>query len=176
LRTQQLIAFETGVANVADPLGGSWYVEELTNQIEEKAENYFKQIEELGGVVEAIEQGFQQREIAEASSAYQKLIEDNHRYVVGVNEFVKEDEELDIPILEIGGEIEDRQVARLKETRETRDQADVTTKLNDITAACKEGRNVMQPIILAAKSYATVGEIVDAMKIVFGEWQETSVI
>ncbi len=176
LRTQQLIAFETGVANVADPLGGSWYVEELTDKIESKAEAYFKEIEELGGVVNAIEQGYQQRQIAEASSAYQQKVDRKERYVVAVNKFCKEDEKIEIPILEIGGEIEDQQVEKLRNLKISRDENAVKNYLGAITAACKNDDNIMPAIISAAKAYVTVGEIVDAMKIVFGEWQETSVI
>lgn len=176
LRTQQLIAFETGVCNSIDPLGGSWYVEELTDKIEAEAEDYFKKIEELGGVIPAIEQGFQQHEIAEASSSYQKKVDKKERIVVGVNEFIKEGEEIEIPILEIGGEIETRQVEKLRKIRASRDKHAVSEKLDAITSACRNGDNVMPVIISAAKAYATLGEIVDAMKIVFGEWQETSVI
>ncbi|NOZ07739.1 MAG: methylmalonyl-CoA mutase family protein, partial [FCB group bacterium] len=176
LRTQQLIAFETGVPNVIDPLGGSWYVEALTDKIEAAAEAYFKKIKDLGGVVNAIEQGFQQREIAEASSAYQKKVDEQERYVVGVNKFIKEDEEIEIPILEIGGEIEDKQVEKLRNLKTSRDETGVRECLNAVTSACRNDENVMPSIIAAAKAYATLGEIVEAMKVVFGEWQETSVI
>ncbi len=176
LRTQQLIAFETGVPNVIDPLGGSWYVEDLTDKIEAAAEKYFKKIKDLGGVVNAIEQGFQQREIAEASSAYQNKVDAQERYVVGVNKFIKEDEKIEIPILEIGGEIEDRQVEKLKDLRTSRNEDEVRKCLQAVTTACRSDENIMPSIIFAAKAYASLGEIVDAMKKVFGEWQEMSVI
>ncbi len=176
LRTQQLIAFETGVANVADPLGGSWYIEHLTDRLEEKAEEYFKKIDELGGVIPAIEQGYLQREIAESASAYQKLVDSKKRIVVGVNEFVKKDEELDIPILEIGSETEDRQLEKLNTLKKKRNTKLVERSLQELTDACADGKNIMPPLIKAAKSYATLGEMVDAMKQVFGEWTETTVI
>lgn len=175
LRTQQLIAFETGVANVADPLGGSWFVESLTNTMEDHAEEYFKQIDELGGVIPAIEAGFFQREIAKSASDYQRLVDSKKRLVVGLNEFVKEGEVIDIPILEISAEAEKTQLDALKSLRSQRDNGKVHTSLEKVTEACQNGTNIMPPIIEAAKQYATLGEIVDAMKQVFGEWQESSI-
>lgn len=175
LRTQQLIGYETGVANVIDPLGGSWYVEELTNKLEAEAEAYFEQIDELGGVIPAIELGFFQREIAKAASDYQRLVDEKRRIVVGVNEFVKEDEKIDIPILEIGKEAEENQINAINQLKEKRDEQLVTQKLADIKTACSGNDNIMPPIIEAAKAYATLGEIVSAMKEVFGEWQESSI-
>ncbi len=175
LRTQQLIAYETGAANVIDPLGGSWYVEALTDKLEEEAEAYFKQIEDLGGVIPAIEVGFFQREIAQAASDYQQLVDEKRRIVVGVNEFVKENEEIEIPILEIGSEAEEKQIAAIKNLKTMRDNALVEKKLNEIKEACRNKDNIMPPIIEAAKAYATLGEIVAAMKAVFGEWQESSI-
>ena len=175
LRTQQLIAYETGAANVIDPLGGSWYVEALTDKLEEEAEAYFKQIEDLGGVIPAIEVGFFQREIAQAASDYQQLVDEKRRIVVGVNEFVKENEKIEIPILEIGSEAEKKQIAAVRNLKTMRDSALVEKKLNEIKKACSNKDNIMPPIIEAAKAYATLGEIVAAMKAVFGEWQESSI-
>ena len=175
LRTQQLIAFETGVANVADPLGGSWFVEELTNQIEARAEEYFRQIDEIGGVIPAIEAGFFQREIARAASDYQQLVDEKKRLVVGVNEFVKPGEEIDIPILEISESAEQDQIESIQKIKSERNNEKVATSLSAITDACRDGSNIMPPIIHAAKHYATMGEIVAAMKEVFGEWQESSI-
>ena len=175
LRTQQLIAYETGVANVVDPLGGSWYLEKLTDQIEIKAENYFKEIENLGGVIPAIEQGYFQREIARAASDYQAKVDSNKRIVVGVNEYVKENEEIEIPILEINDETGKNQCIKLQEIKNTRDDFQVKENLDAIKIACRNGDNIMPLIIKAAKSYATLGEIVNSMKDEFGEWQETSV-
>jgi len=176
LRTQQLIAFETGATNVVDPLGGSWYVESLTDKMEASAERYFEKIDDLGGVIPAIEMGYFQREIADASSEYQNKVESKQRIIVGVNEFVKENEEIEIPILEIRKEVENEQVKLLSALRATRDNSAVHTSLDAITNATKNNENVMPLIIEAAQSYATMGEIVDSMKVVFGEWEETSVL
>ena len=176
LRTQQLIAFETGVTNVVDPLGGSWYVESLTDQLEEGVEKYFDKIDKLGGVIPAIEMGYFQREIAEASSEYQNKVESKQRVIVGVNDFVKENEKIEIPILEIRKEGEEEQISRLKSLKESRDENVVKESLAAITEAAKKSANLMPLIIDAAKSYATMGEIVDAMKVIFGEWEENSVL
>ena len=176
LRTQQLIAYETGVANVVDPLGGSWYLEELTDKIENEVYEYFSKIEELGGVVEAIEIGYFQREIAEAASEYQRRVDARRRIVVGVNEFSKVDEKIDIPILEIRKEVQDEQVKRIELIKANRNSELVKNKLNDITKACSDNTNLVPLIISAAKSSATMGEIVDSMKEVFGEWQEKATI
>jgi len=175
LRTQQLIAFETGVANVADPLGGSWYVESLTDQMETRAEKYFDEIENLGGVIPAIEKGYFQMEIARAASDYQQKIDDKQLIHVGVNAFIKQDEEIKIPLLEIGDEAENRQVNALAHLRNERDENAVQLALSQIQDACTNGYNIMPPIIAAAKSFATMGEIVVAMKAEFGEWQEAAV-
>ncbi len=176
LRTQQLIAYETGVANVVDPLGGSWYLEELTDKMENEVYEYFSKIEELGGVVEAIEIGFFQREIAEAASEYQRRVDTRRRIVVGVNEFSKADEKIDIPILEIRKEVQDEQINRIELIKANRNNDLVKNKLNDITKACRDNTNLVPLIISAAKSSATMGEIVDSMKEVFGEWQEKATI
>ena len=176
LRTQQLIAYETGVANVVDPLGGSWYLEELTDKMENEVYEYFSKIEELGGVVEAIEIGYFQREIAEAASEYQRRVDTRRRIVVGVNEFSKADEKIDIPILEIRKEVQDEQIKRIEFIKANRNNDLVKNKLNDITKACSDNTNLVPLIISAAKSSATMGEIVDSMKQVFGEWQEKATI
>ena len=175
LRTQQLIAYETGVSNVVDPLGGSWYIEKLTDDIEQKAEEYFSEIEALGGVVPAIEQGFFQREIAKSASDYQNKVDEGKRIVVGVNKFVKENEEIDIPILEIGSEAGQDQLKKLSELKKDRNNKNVEDAISKIRKACKEETNLMYPIIDAAKKYVTLGEIVDALKGEFGEWQESAV-
>ncbi|MAD51653.1 MAG: methylmalonyl-CoA mutase family protein [Candidatus Marinimicrobia bacterium] len=175
LRTQQLIAFETGAANVADPLGGSWFVEELTDKLEKEAEKYFHTIEEMGGVIPAIEKGFFQREIAYAASEYQRKVDSKQRIVVGVNEFVKDDEKIEIPILEIGDEVGQRQVEALNKLRTERDEDAVQQALSNIQEACINGTNLMKPIVDAAKAYATMGEIVLSLKAEFGEWQEAAV-
>ncbi len=175
LRTQQLIAYETGVSNVVDPLGGSWYIEKLTDDIEQKAEEYFSEIEALGGVVPAIEQGFFQREIAKSASDYQNKVDEGKRIVVGINKFVKENEEIDIPILEIGSEAGQDQLKKLSELKKNRNNKNVEDAILKIRKACKEETNLMYPIIDAAKKYVTLGEIVHALKGEFGEWQESAV-
>lgn len=175
LRTQQLIAFETGVANVADPLGGSWYIESLTDRMEKEAEAYFRQIEDFGGVIPAIEEGFFQREIAHAASDYQKKVDERSRVVVGVNRFEKENEEIEIPILEIGNAAEEEQVKALHDLRRERNQDEVDAALAEIRETASGTGNILPPILKAAKAYATLGEIVDTMKLEFGEWQESAV-
>ena len=175
LRTQQLIAFETGVANVADPLGGSWFVESLTDHMETEAEKYFEEIENLGGVIPAIEKGYFQREIAYAASEYQQKIDDKELIHVGVNDFIKEDEEIEIPLLEIGDEAENIQIGSLTKLRKERDENMVQKALSRIQEACANSDNIMPPIIEASKALATMGEIVIAMKAEFGEWQESAV-
>jgi len=175
LRTQQLIAFETGVANVADPLGGSWFVESLTDHMETEAEKYFEEIENLGGVIPAIEKGYFQKEIAYAASEYQQKIDDKELIHVGVNDFIKEDEEIEIPLLEIGDEAENVQMESLTKLRKERDENMVQKALIRIQEACANSDNIMPPIIEASKAFATMGEIVVAMKAEFGEWQEAAV-
>ena len=175
LRTQQIIAYETGVANVADPLGGSWLIESLTNQLEQEAEKYFEEIERLGGVIQAIEKGYFQREIARSAKNYQKLIDEKQLFIVGVNQFDKDDENIDIPILEIGPETEQIQVKALNELKSTRNETTVQQALHKIQETCSNGGNIMPPIIEASKVYVTLGEIVTAMKAEFGEWQEAAV-
>ena len=173
LRTQQLIAYETGIANVTDPLGGSWYVESLTDQLEEEAEAYFQKVEEMGGVIAAIEDGFFHREIARSAFEYEKKINDKSRIVVGVNDFIKEDEEIEIPILKIGKEAEEDQNAKLKALRNTRAPQSVKLALDNVRKAASSEQNLMPPLIKAAHAGATLGEIVIEMKKVFGEWNET---
>ena len=175
LRTQQLIAYETGVTNVVDPLGGSWFLEKLTDEMEEKTEEYFSEIDDLGGVIHAIEQGYQQREISKSASIYQDKIDNNKRVVVGVNKFINDEKEIDIPILEIDTRAEQSQMEKLDQLIKNRDRQQVKNSLKQIIETCQSGDNLMPVIINAAKSYCTLGEIVDAMKTEFGEWQENSV-
>ena len=174
LRTQQLIAYETGVANVSDPLGGSWFLESLTDQLESDAEKYFEDIEKNGGVIQAIEDGYFQREIARSAEDYQKLIDEKQLYIVGVNKFNKEDENIDIPILEIGPEVEKERINSINKLKANRDQTLVQQSLNAIQECCKNKKNIMPAIINAAKSNVTLGEIVTVMKVEFGEWQEAA--
>ena len=174
LRTQQLIAYETGVSNVVDPLGGSWFIENLTNEIEEETEKYFNEINNLGGVVSAIEQGYQQREISKAASIYQHKIDNNKRIVVGVNEFINDQQDIDIPILEIDTRAEQNQIEKLNQLKNNRDPKEVERSLIEIKKACNNGNNLVPLVIDSAKAYCTIGEIVETMKAEFGEWQESS--
>ena len=176
LRTQQLLAYETGVTNVVDPLGGSWYVESLTDNMEEGAMKYFDDIKNKGGVIECIENGYFQKEIANSSSDYNNQLESSNRYVVGMNKFVKENEEIDIPILKISKKVEEEQINKLKKIKKKRDESVVNDKLLKIKKAAQTKENLVPLIIEAALDYATLGEIVEAMKSEFGEWQEKSVI
>ena len=173
LRTQQIIAFETGVANVVDPLGGSWYIEHLTDKIENEAENYFTEIEKLGGVIPAIEDGYFQREISRSASEYQAKVDKNHRIVIGVNKYKDNSNEIDIPLLKIDDNVGMNQIRKLKLLKKSRNQSNVNSILEKITEECKRDSNLMPFIISAAKEYATLGEIIKAMKNEFGEWQET---
>ncbi len=171
LRTQQIIAHETEVTNTIDPLGGSFYVEALTNRMEEEANEYFRRIESLGGVIPAIEKGFFQQEIADAAFRYQLEVDAKRRIIVGVNEYVEE-EPLEIPLLEMDPEGYDRQVRRLQELRRTRDNREVTRTLHEVREAARNGKNLMYPILDAVAAYATLGEIMGVLREEFGEWEE----
>ena len=173
LRTQQIIAYETGVPNVVDPLGGSWFVEQLTNSMENSARQIFEEIDNMDGVIECIESGYFQKKIANSSIDYQRKVDSKQRIIVGVNKFEKEDEEIDIPILKIRKEVEIEQIERIKKVRIERDNGKLENKLNKITEACKTDENLIPLIVDATQSHATLGEIVDSMKKVFGEWNET---
>jgi methylmalonyl-CoA mutase N-terminal domain/subunit len=175
LRTQQVLAYETNVTNVVDPLGGSYYVEALTDEIERQAEDYFRQIEEYGGVIEAIEAGFFQREIADASYRYQRSLESRDRVIVGVNGFQKEESQGDLDLLKIGREIELGQARSVQQVRADRDQGAVDRSLAALKLACAGDANVMPPLIDAVRALATEGEIVAAMAEVFGRYVERSV-
>ena len=174
LRTQQIIAFESGVVNSVDPLGGSWLIEKMTDELEEKAMQHFDKIDSIGGVIEGIELGYFQKEIADSSIEYQRKVESKQRIIVGVNEFYKEDEEIDIPILKIREEVESEQVSNIQDIRKKRNNKIVAEKLKDIAeAASGQKINLIPLIISAAKNNATLGEIVDSMKKVYGEWSES---
>ncbi len=172
LRTQQILAYETGVPHTIDPLAGSYFVEDLTNKMEQKAETYFKKIEDLGGVIPAIEKGFFQKEIARAAYQYQNEIENEDRYIVGVNKFKDEDEKIEIPILEVGPDVEKRQRENLKKLRAERDNARVKACLADLKHAAQNDINLMPKLVECARAYATVGEMINTLKEVFGEYVE----
>jgi len=175
LRTQQIIAEESGVANTVDPLGGSYFVEALTNQMERGVWDYFRRIDELGGVIPAIEQGFFQREIADAAYEYQRRIESGEQIIVGVNAYTIE-EETPIPILKIGPEIEAKQRERLARVRRERNAARVKAALAEVRRAAQDGDNLVPPILEAVKAYATLGEIIDELRGVFGEYEEVLIL
>ncbi|MFX1579070.1 MAG: methylmalonyl-CoA mutase [Promethearchaeota archaeon] len=175
LRTQQVLAHESGAANTIDPLAGSYYVEALTNEMEEEAYNYFDKVEALGGVVEAIEKGFFQREIADASYRYQKEIENGERTIVGVNDYVLEGEEITIPVLKIDPEVERRQIERTQKIRKDRDNKKVEDILDGLRKASEGDENVMPYIISAVREYATVGEIFQVWRDLWGEWDEPKI-
>jgi methylmalonyl-CoA mutase, N-terminal domain len=172
LRTQQLIAHESGVPYVTDPLGGSWYVEWLTDTMEAEAEKYFAKIDELGGMVRGIEDGFFQREIGRSAYEYQQALEKEERIVVGVNKHVEESEPLEIPLLYIDETAGEEQSARLAAIRARR--ADPEPLLEAVREACRSNENLMPRLIAAAEGDATLGEIVSAMKDVFGEYREAA--
>jgi len=175
VRTQQIAALETGVTNTIDPLGGSYFVEALTDELERQAYEYFHQIDEMGGMIEAIEAGFPMREIAEASARYQRELEEKKRHMVNVTIYEPQDEQ-DVETHRIDPEISQRQLDRLKELKARRDNGRVQKSLEDLKQACRGEENTMYPIIEAVRAYATVGEISSAMQEVFGSYRETPVI
>jgi methylmalonyl-CoA mutase N-terminal domain/subunit len=175
LRTQQVLAHETGVANTIDPLGGSYYLEDLTNRLEAEAYDYFERIRALGGVIPAIKENFFQREIAEASFRYQREVEEGRRVVVGVNRYV-DPQDRGVETLRIDEALERKQVERVASLRERRDSEAVERALARLRAdAADEGRNLMPAIVEASKAYATLGEMCDALRDVWGVWRETPV-
>jgi methylmalonyl-CoA mutase N-terminal domain/subunit len=175
VRTQQIAALETGVTNTIDPLGGSYFVEALTDELERQAYEYFGQIDEMGGMIEAIEVGFPMREIAEASARYQRELEEKKRHMVNVTIYEPQDEQ-DVETHRIDPEISQRQLDRLAELKERRDNDLVRKRLEELEGSCRGDGNTMYPIIEAVRAYATVGEISSAMQKVFGSYRETPVI
>jgi len=181
LRTQQVIAHETGVTNTIDPLAGSYFIERLTNEMEEGARDYLRRIDELGGMVRAIEVGFPQQEIANSAYAYQRAVERGEKVIVGVNRFVDENEQRPIPILFIDEALQRRQMERLATLRKTRDKDRWSRAMDDLRAAALGrdpwGKDLLMPKILeAVKAYATVGEIIGVLREVWGEYTEPNII
>ena len=170
LRTQQIIAHETGVTDTVDPLGGSYFLETLTNQVEAGAYDYFRRIEDGGGVIPALEAGFFQREIAEAAYRYQQEEDRRERITVGVNDYQIE-EDISIPLLRVDREGEAQQVKRLNQLRRSRDDRAVAQKLRDLEQAARGSDNLMPPLLEAVKAYATLGEMMGVFREVFGEYQ-----
>jgi methylmalonyl-CoA mutase N-terminal domain/subunit len=175
LRTQQIIAHESGVINVVDPLGGSFFLEKLTLDMEREAKAYFEVIDRMGGMVEAIEQGFPQREIAEASYRFQQAVEAREKIIVGVNDYVQEDE-TPIPILYIDESTAERQLSRLQQLRATRDNDRVRRATDVLKETARGMGNTMYPLMDCVRAYATVGEMCDALRDVWGEYEEVPLI
>ncbi|MGD2250786.1 MAG: methylmalonyl-CoA mutase family protein [Candidatus Methanofastidiosia archaeon] len=174
LRTQHILAHESGTVNTVDPLAGSYFIEDLTNTIEEEAHNYIKKIDAMGGVLKAIETGFIQKEIQESSYKYQKNVESGQRTVVGVNQYTI-DEEITIDLLKMDPEIEKKQKKQLQKMKETRDTKKVEDKLQELRKAAETDQNIMPLIVEAAKQYATIGEMCDILREVFGEYKPPTI-
>jgi methylmalonyl-CoA mutase N-terminal domain/subunit len=175
LRTQQIIAHESGVTNTVDPLGGSYFVERLTLDMERGAKEYFDVIDRMGGMVEAIEEGYPQKEVAEASYRFQEAVERREKVIVGVNDFIQDDEPR-MPILYIDDSTASTQLARLEQLRATRDNDRVRRSLDALAETARGRGNTMYPLIECARAYATVGEMCDALRNVWGEYEEVPII
>ena len=175
LRTQQIIAEESGVADTVDPLGGSWYIERLSNQIESKVTAYLDDIDRMGGALKAIERGYIQQEIANSAYDYLMAVDSGEQVVVGVNRFVT-DEDYTPKTLEIGVEVERKQIERLRRLKSERDNGKVGQTLDSVRTVARSSGNIMPVMIDAVKSYATVGEISDALRQVFGEYREPNIL
>jgi methylmalonyl-CoA mutase N-terminal domain/subunit len=171
LRTQQIIAHESGVANTIDPLGGSYYIENLTNKMEEAAYDYFKKLDGMGGMVSAIEKGFPQKEIKESAYSYQKEVDSKERLIVGVNDFISE-ENAPVEVFKTDPKVERKQIQRLKDVKRNRDEKRLKSALQDLKKAAQGDENLMPFLIEAVKSYATLGEICDVLKGIFGTYKE----
>jgi len=175
LRTQQIVGYETGVANTIDPLAGSYYIESLTNEMEERAQEYLAKIETLGGMLKAIERGFVQQEIQGAAYEYQKAVDRGDAVVVGVNRFAVEDEK-PVPLQRIDEALESQQIERLRALRARRAEKLWQEALRQVEDAARTGANLMPRILAAVEASATVGEISDTMRRVFGEYEEAVVV
>jgi methylmalonyl-CoA mutase, N-terminal domain len=172
LRTQQIIAYESGVTNTVDPLGGSYFLEKLTRDMEEGAFDYFRKIDDFGGMVEAIEAGFPQREIQDSSYEFQKAVESRDKIIVGVNDYTMEEQPSELNLLQIDESVAELQAGRLKTLRAERDNAQVETTLKDLAAGARSCENTMPLFLDCVRAYATLGEMCDALRPVFGEYQE----
>jgi methylmalonyl-CoA mutase N-terminal domain/subunit len=175
LRTQQIIAEETGIANTADPLGGSYFVEAMTNKMEKGALGYFDRIDAMGGMVDAVEKGFPQREIQDSAYQYQKALERGDQTIVGVNKYAMENEPQQVPTLVIDESVRSQQVERLERTRAMRDKGAVERTLDAVKRAAERGENTMPTTIEAVREYATLGEICSALRDVYGIYEEPAI-
>jgi len=172
LRTQQVLAYETGVPNVSDPLGGSYFVEALTDRLEQEAEALFAEIARIGGVVRGIDEGWFQRQIAQSAARHQREVEQGHRTIVGVNDFIVDEPEITIPLLRVGQEAEREQCRRLAELRQRRDGEQVRRRLQALAETAREGRNVIPPMLDCARAYCTLFEIRETLENVYGAYRE----
>ncbi len=175
LRTQQIIAEETGVVNTVDPLGGSYFVEALTKKLEDGTLDYFERIDSMGGMVEAVEKGFPQREVQESAYQYQKALERGDQTIVGVNKYEMKDQGQEVPTLVIDESVRERQLERLEQTRTRRDKAAVEKALDSLRIAAQQGNNTMPATIEAVRAYATLGEICSALRDVYGIYEEPAI-
>ena len=175
LRTQQIIAEETGVANAVDPLGGSYFIEALTQKMEDGARAYFDRIDAMGGMVEAVEKGFPQREIQESAYQYQKALERGDQTIVGVNKYAMQDEPQEVPTLVIDESVRSHQIERLEQTKARRDNGSVVKALDNLRKAAEHAENTMSATIEAVRAYATLGEICSALRDVYGVYEEPAI-
>ena len=176
LRTQQIIAYESGVANTVDPLGGSYYIEELTKEMEEKAMEYLQKIDDMGGAIAAIEKGFFQKEIADSAYKYQREVDEKKRVIVGCNEYTIEEDKYPVELLRVDPKVEKEQVSRLQKLKRERDNKKVNAMLEKLHYAAEKDENLMPAIIEAVKAYVTLGEITEVLRKVYGEYKELIII
>jgi methylmalonyl-CoA mutase N-terminal domain/subunit len=176
IRTQQIIAHESGIPSTIDPAGGSYYVETLTNQMERRAIEYIEKIDDMGGIYEAIERGFFQREIADSAYKYQRAIDTKERLLVGVNEYSASEPECPIKLLRIDPIVEEHQIQRLQGLRRKRNNAEVRKALGRLHDVADKDENLMPTILQAVKTYATLGEMTDVLRNVYGEYKELIVV
>jgi methylmalonyl-CoA mutase N-terminal domain/subunit len=173
LRTQQIIAFESGVTHMVDPVGGSYFVETLTKRIEEEAQKYIDQIEENGGALWAVESGYFQKEIQKSAYDYQEKIEKNEKIVVGVNKFVEEEQNIKENIFRVNPEVQKEQIQKLQNIKNKRDKNKVKSNLNELKEKAQTDENLVYPVMNSVEAYATIGEICDVLREVWGEYKES---
>jgi len=175
LRTQQIVAHESGVTDTVDPLGGSYYIEWLTNHIEQGIQDYIQKIDDMGGALAAIKEGYIQREIMRSAYDYQRAVDSGEQVVVGVNQFTTEEQPV-LKLLEIDEAVQEKQISRLKRLKQQRDNDKVKQSLDRVREVAGSDHNIMPVLIEAVKAYATVGEITDALRDVFGDYREPSIL
>jgi methylmalonyl-CoA mutase N-terminal domain/subunit len=174
LRTQQIIAYESGVVDTPDPLGGSYFIEALTDKVEEEALRYIRRIDEMGGIIQAVERGYPQKEIADSAYKFQQQLERGERVIVGVNKF-QGNEEITIPVLQIDPDIERKQIERIRKVRERRDAAKYDAAMKSLRDACMSDKNLVPFVLDAVRAEATLGEISDVFREAYGVYREPAV-